>query len=175
MQIELTAYLSVMIASIGITGAVLYYVYALRNQAHMRKTDLIVRLYAMFMEKDLAEADAKVLALDVQDYRAFTKKYGPYLGENPTALAARRVAAFFEGLGILFSRNLIQIDLVYDLFSVEFRWRRLGPILRSARENLGEPEIGKYFELLYEAEKDFAKSRGRALPSVHTADRVTTR
>lgn len=161
MQIELTAYLSVMIASIGITGAVVYYVYALRNQAQNRKTDLIMRLYAMFMSKDIAKADAKVLALDVQDYHEFKEKYGPYLGEDPTAMAARIVAAFFEGLGILFSRNLIQIDLIYDLFSVEFRWRRLGPILRGAREDLGEPEIGKHFEHLYEAEKNFGKSRAR--------------
>jgi len=161
MQIELTAYLSVMIASIGITGAVLYYVYALRNQAQMRKTDLIMRLYSMFIAKDIAEADAKVLTLDVQDYHEFKEKYGPYLGEEPTAMAVRTVAAFFEGLGILFKRNLIQIDIVYDLFSIEFRWRRLGPILRGAREELGEPEIGKHFELLYHAEKDFGKSRAR--------------
>jgi hypothetical protein len=161
MQIELTAYLSVIIASIGITGAVLYYMYALRNQAQIRKTDLIMRLYAMFIAKDLAEADAKVLALDVQDYHEFKEKYGPYLGEEPTAMAARRVATFFEGVGILLKRNLIQIDLVYDLFAVDQRWRRLGPILPGVREELGEPEMGKHFELLYDAEKEFGKSRAR--------------
>jgi len=161
MQIELTAYLSVMIASIGIIGAVLYYVYALRSQTQMRKTDLIMRLYAMSLERDLAEADAKVLALQVKDYREFKKKYGSYFGTDPTALATRRIAGFFEGLGILYSRNLIQIDLVIDLFSIEFQWRRLGPILRGLREELGESEIGKHFELLYKAEKDFIESHAR--------------
>jgi hypothetical protein len=160
-QIELTAYLSVMIASIGITGAVIYYVYALRSQAQMRKTDLIMRIYSTFMSKDIAEADAKVQELDVKDYHEFKKKYGPYLGTNPTAMAVRTVAAFFEALGILYSRKLIPMDLVYDLFSIEFRWRRLGPILRGAREDLSEPEIGRNLELLYEAEKVFEKSRGR--------------
>ncbi|MHA2427871.1 MAG: hypothetical protein ACXADB_07605, partial [Candidatus Hermodarchaeia archaeon] len=76
MQVELVAYTSMIVASIGLVGAVIYYINDHRNQARMRKTDLIMRLYATFMSKEFQEADVKVIMLDVKDLAEYQDKYG---------------------------------------------------------------------------------------------------
>ncbi len=160
LQVELVAYVSVIVAACGVIGAVVYYVYTLRNQAQMRKTDLIVRLFSTFISKDFQDAEAKVFGLDFQDYAEFKEKFGPYPSEQPIHIAIRTVASFFEALGILLKRNLIQMDLVQDLFSIRLRWEKLWPILRALREEFDESGFFISFEYLYDAEKKYRQSKG---------------
>jgi hypothetical protein len=148
-QVELVAYVSMIVASFGLVGAVLYYVNDHRNQARMRKTDLIMCLYATFMSKEFQEADVKVLMLDVKDYAEYQDNYGPYPGEHPMHIAFRQVAAFFEAVGILLKKNLIDIDLAYEIFVVQQRWEKLWPIIRDLRKEFDFPEYMDNFEYLY--------------------------
>ncbi len=149
LQVELVAYVSMIVASFGLVGALLYYVNDHRNQARMRKTDLIMRLYATFMSKEFQEADVKVIMLNVKDYSEFKAKYGPYPSEHPTHIAFRQVAAFFEAIGILLKKKLIEIDLAYEIFVVHQRWEKLWPIIRDLRQELDFPEYMDNFEYLY--------------------------
>lgn len=163
MQVELITYVSVIVASVGVIGAVVYYLYTLRNQAQMRKTDLIVRLFSTSISKDFQDAEAKIFDLDVQDYADFKKKFGPYPGKHPIHLAIRTVAGYFEALGILLKRKLIQQDLVRDLFAIRLRWEKLWPIINSLREELDEPGLFIFFEYLYNEEKKYRESMAKTL------------
>jgi hypothetical protein len=51
---------SIAIASAGVFLAAIYYILQIRDQAKMRQTDLLVRLFSMTMTKDFAEAWEKV-------------------------------------------------------------------------------------------------------------------
>jgi hypothetical protein len=161
-QVELVAYVSMIVASIGLVGAVIYYVNDHRNQAQMRKTDLIMRLYATFMSKEFQEADVKVIALTVQDYAEYKDKYGPYPGEHPMHIAFRSVAAFFEAIGILLQKRLIDIDLVYEIFFVDQRWEKLWPIIRDLRKELANPEYMNKFEYLYEETQNYRRKLAKS-------------
>ena len=149
MQVELVAYASMIVASIGLVGAVLYYINDHRNQARMRKTDLIMRLYATFMSKEFQEADVQVIMLNVKDYAEYQTKFGPYPSDHPMHIAFRQVAAFFEAVGILLNKKLIDIDIVYEIFFVQQRWEKLWPIIRDLRQELDFPEYMDKFEYLY--------------------------
>ncbi|MHA2427056.1 MAG: DUF4760 domain-containing protein [Candidatus Hermodarchaeia archaeon] len=149
-QVELVAYASMIVASIGLVGAVIYYMNDHRNQAQMRKTDLIMRLYDTFMSKEFQEADVKVITLKDQNYAEYKDKYGPYPGEHPMHIAFRSVAAFFEAIGILLQKRLIDIELVYEIFFVDQRWEKLEPIIRDLRKELDNPEYMNKFEYLFE-------------------------
>jgi hypothetical protein len=148
-QVELLAYVSMIVASVGLVGAVIYYVNDHRNQAQMRKTDLIMRLYATFMSKEFQEAEVQVLTLTVTDYTEYKDKYGPYPGEHPMHIAFRSVAAFYEAIGILLKKRLIDIDLAYEIFVVQHRWEKLWPLIRDLRKELDFPEYMDNFEYLY--------------------------
>ena len=60
------------------------------------------------------------------------------------------VSSFFEGIGILLHRKLVDIGLVDDLFreSVNLVWNKVNPILYEARKQFSLP-YGRWFEHLY--------------------------
>lgn len=162
LQVELVAYVSVIVAAFGVMGAVVYYAFILRNQARMRQTDLIMRLYTTFISEEFQKADAKVIGLNVPNYAEFKEKYGPFTDGQPIHIAIRSVASFFETIGILLKRNLVQKDLIQELFAVHLRWERLWPIISELRVVFAEPELGVYFEYLYNEEIKYRKSKAKA-------------
>ena len=58
---------------------------------------------------------------------------------------------FFEGIGVLVKRKLINMDLVDDLFTfpVLETWQKVRPIMKGVRELQKTPSIGEWFEYLY--------------------------
>ena len=115
MQVELTVYLPIIIASAGVLGAAIYYVFEQRNQNRLRKTDLIFRLYQQFFDRDFVEANRKVRSLEFTDYAEFEQKYGPYPSEEPVSIALEMVIYYFEGLG-----TCCWLVSIPDLFSERF-------------------------------------------------------
>jgi hypothetical protein len=87
--------------------------------------------------------------LNVKDYAEYQTKFGPYPGEHHMHIAFRQVAAFFEAVGILLKKKLIDIDLAYEIFLVQQRWETLWPIIRDLRKELDFPEYMDKFEYLY--------------------------
>ena len=65
------------------------------------------------------------------------------------------VSSFFEGIGILLHRKLVNIGLVDDLFreSVNLVWNKVKPILYEARKQSNLP-YGRWFENLYNEMKE---------------------
>ena len=89
------------------------------------------------------------------DYDEFIEKYGSE--KNPDAWAIWfSVAAFFNGVGVLVGRNLIDIDLVEELLGniTDRMWTVMGPVLKEWREQGTTQKMRKYellhgFEYLY--------------------------
>ena len=71
------------------------------------------------------------------------KKYGLSLGLH--------VGLFFEQIGVLLHRKLIDIGLVDDLFSspIKSTWEKMEPLESVARKYYNSPQIGEWFEYLY--------------------------
>lgn len=95
---------SIGIASAGVLVAAIYYVLQISHQTRIRQTDLLVRLFSMTMTKDFAEAWEKVHEREILDYREYWKKYG--------FVEVDEVFWFFEQLGRLLQKRLIDIDLL---------------------------------------------------------------
>jgi hypothetical protein len=86
----------------------------------------------------------------------FTRNREDYEKFGPDAKAAfNSINLFFEGLGILVKRKLINMDMVDDLASTDIIciWERHRPAIEGAREYLRRPQIYEYFEYLYDEMK----------------------
>jgi hypothetical protein len=61
------------------------------------------------------------------------------------------VCVFFEGIGILLKRKLIDIELVDDMFTspIKRTWEKVKDITLEARKVRDEPEMFEWFEYLY--------------------------
>jgi len=140
---------SIAVASASVTLAAFYYIWQIRHQTRIRKTDLLTRLVSTYGSREHTEALMRVLALEFRDYDDFVKKYGPIPSLNPDAVAFRMIAIFGEELGMLLRRGLIEPDMGISIFSVGILWEKLKPIVEGVRKHFNEPRIFEDFEYLY--------------------------
>jgi len=149
-MVDITGISSVIAASSVVIG-VIYYIFQLRHQSRVRNTDLVLRLYSTFGSEEFQQAALKVGLLDYTNYDDFIKKYGLLYSGEPVHMAITKVMYFFEGVGILLQRKLIDIQLVAQLFGPNIRWQwdRIKPLIESLRKQLNAPNMSKSFEYLY--------------------------
>jgi hypothetical protein len=142
--------ISSIVAAAGVLVGVVFAVLQLRDIVRTRQTDLVMRLYSAYGSKEFQEAWVETLRLEFKDYHEYLKKYGA-TSEKPAYTSVNMVAAFFEGIGILLRRKLIDITLVDDLFSsdVIITWHKMKPLAEGWRQQFNRPQISEYFEYLY--------------------------
>ncbi len=144
--------ISIVIASLSIVIAAIYYILVIRHQKKARQTDLIFRLLSVYNSKDFQEAVLRIQALDYKDYDDFVKKYGSLNALNELHISLGMVGNFYETVGVLVSEKLLDINLVQKLFTVEPTWKKGEPLIREARKQ-GSPELYVWFENLYKEMK----------------------
>jgi len=135
--------ISAIVAAASVAAGVIYYSFQIRHQTKMRQTDLIMRLYSTRASKEFQESWKKVMSMESEDYRNYEKWY-----EWSDFIV---VAAFFEGIGILLCRKLIDIGLVDDLFSYSIKtiWEKIKEVVEAVRKHHNAPQIWEWFEYLY--------------------------
>jgi len=135
--------ISAMVAAAGILVGVIYYILDIQNQAKLRKTDLVMRLYSAVGSPEFLEAWEIMRKREFTDYETYEKKYG--------LSAYMQVSTLFEGVGILLNRRLIDNDLVDDLFSVHvsLAWERMKALIQEDRKQTDQPRTWEWFEYLY--------------------------
>jgi len=92
--------------------------------------------------------------LEYKDYDDFIEKFGPET--NPDAyFRLSSIGTYYEGIGVLVKRNLVDPYLVDDLMSGRILqyWEAMGPFLKKLREITGDYEAGEYAEYLYKVIK----------------------
>jgi hypothetical protein len=131
------------VAAIGVIVGVVLTVLELRHLRKQRQTDLVMRLRQRFQTKEFLESWEQVMSREAGDFDEYAKKYG-----FPEMM---QVAGFFDEIGILLHRKLIDIDLVYELFneSIDMIWKKIEPLMKDGRKRLNQPTWGEWFEYLY--------------------------
>ena len=112
----------------------------------------MVRLFSTAGSKDWLEAWEKIRDREILDYDDYKEKYG-FIEEN-------EVFMFFEQLGRLVKKRLIDIDLLpFAHGQVKATWEKMKPIIEGARKRFNEPKIGHGFEYLYNEMKKREQSK----------------
>ncbi|HUW48564.1 MAG TPA: hypothetical protein VMW36_07470 [Patescibacteria group bacterium] len=134
---------SVAIASTSVVIVAIYYVFQIRHQTRLRQTDLVMRLYSTFGSKEFQDAWTRIESIEFKNYDEYVKKCG--LGDYA------QCATFFEGIGVLLQKKLIDINLVDVLFSVplKFMYERMKPIIEGNREQFHDQRVFENFEYVY--------------------------
>jgi len=144
--VEITT-VSIVIAAASVVAGVIYYSFQIRHQTRIRQTDLVMRLYSTRASGEFQEAWKKVMAKESKDYHDYEKWY-----EWSDFI---KVGIFFEGIGILLHRKLIDISLVDDLFSyiIQTTWEKMRQVVEAVRKHNNAPQIFEWFECLYNETK----------------------
>ena len=152
--------ISIAIASGGVFVAAIYYIFQIRHQTKLRQTDLVIRLFSAFLSQEGVDEFMRFSKLEFDDYEDYVNRYGPILSggkgglgfnDTPEFRGLLFVDNFFNEVGCLLYRKLIDADLVRDVFTyrIEFLWKKAEPIIQGLRKESNQPEMGKWFEYLY--------------------------
>jgi hypothetical protein len=142
---------SIVVASAGVFAAAVYYILQIRHQTRLRQTDLIMRLYSTFGGEEHQRAGKKVSKINYEGYDDFVKKYGAPNSEEPIPMAIDKVLYFFEEVGVLLSKKLVDIDMIDQLmgYNIMMIGTKTMPIIEEARKRLDLPRVWTNFEYLY--------------------------
>jgi hypothetical protein len=144
--------ISIAVASASVTVAAIYYAFQIRNQNRMRQTDLTMRLYQQLTSKPFMNYWRQAMTREEKDYNEYVKKQG--------AVELLQISTYFEGVGILLHRKLLDIDMARELFGEPMKsiWEKNEPILKEMHS-----DKCFWFEYLYnEVKKKEQKLQSQA-------------
>jgi len=140
---------------ISVPVGVFYHIMTLNNTRRnqrlaleTRQAQLYMNLYATYHSPEFRELLYKLMYQEWKDYDEWNEKYGEK--NYPEMVAFGSVMGYFNGLGLLVRKSLIDIDTVYDLLStfIVVVWEKHLPIMQAQRDKRNRPIWGE-FEYLY--------------------------
>lgn len=143
--------ISVSLAALSILIAATYYTLTVRNQNRTRQAQLFMQIYGVFRTEEFQDNFTEILSWKWNDYDDFLEKYGPTT--NPNAWRSLgSVAGYFEGIGLMVNKKLIDISLVENLMSTHiiFFWEKIRPLSADMRRRLNRPQLDVWKEYLYD-------------------------
>jgi hypothetical protein len=160
--------ISIVFTGLSISLAAFYYINTLRNskknqelQLETRQAQLFMQIYDKLTDKEFVKDWTDFVYLqEWDDYNDYIEKYG--YRNNLDAWSARiGLSNYFEGIGVLIKRELIDPALVDDLMSsgVMGFWEKWGPIVEEYRKDFDNPQMSEYQEYLYNRIKSIAKEQ----------------
>jgi hypothetical protein len=143
---------SIVTASAGVFVAAVYYILQIRHQARVRQTDLVMKLYSEYGSKELLEAYSIFFSSEFKDFNDFRDKYPTKKAfmQTPAWVAYHILCMFYERVGNLLHRKLIDIELVDNLMSsyIKNDWEKVKPIVEGMRKE-DNVRYYEWFEYLY--------------------------
>jgi len=166
-------------AAIGVCAAAIYYMMVLREQRRStkltletRQAQLFMQMYTTFTSYEFKSKWNDIMHLwEWKSLEDFNSKYG-YVSSNSEEFSKLDfVATFFEGIGVLVKRGLIDVTLVDDLMSghVVSSWERFEPPIMEWREKMNWPQLLEWWEYLYHEVKGIMEKQHPELVSKKVA------
>ncbi|MGA3193129.1 MAG: hypothetical protein ABSD73_11570 [Candidatus Bathyarchaeia archaeon] len=133
--------ISAIIAAVGVLVGVVLTVLELRHLVKQRKTDLITNLYSIYCSETFQSEWHTFMTEQLEDLKTYQEKFEV---EFPPS------AVFFNEIGILLEKGLIDVNLVNSLFGgvVPRYWKKMKPFLEICRKEIGQPKLGRGIEYL---------------------------
>jgi hypothetical protein len=144
---------SILIASAGVLAGVIYYILEIRHQSRLRQTESVTRLspYFNMNAREMQEAISQVCSMEYENYDDYLEKYS----EKPENASLKILGNYFEGIGILVSKKLVEADIVYSFWGdvIQSSWEKIRPLIADMRKDTGDLNTWAFWEYLYDEMK----------------------
>ena len=142
---------------IGVLVAFSYYLMTLRNQNMQRNAQLFMEYHDKISSDPLKTKQWEVMSWEWEDFKDFEAKYGE-LPDITTIFSDPKnpivnlvdVLGYYEGLGVLMSRNHLDIELISRLGGyLTWLWEKYEAIIYEWRRQAKWPYLWVEYEDLY--------------------------
>ena len=147
-----------MVAATGVLVAAVFYILNLRVSQRNMKANLETRQAQLFMQSfnlwltsGMIENYLELFQQDWKTYEEWVEKYG--MKNNPkAALIYFKLDTFFEGIGVLVKRKLVDPWLVDEFMSSDIisYWEKMRPVAEGIRKQQGRETWAENSEYLYD-------------------------
>jgi hypothetical protein len=134
--------ITAIVTTASIIVGIIFTLLEIRHFNKTRKTEIIMKIYERFGSKEIVEAMNRVGASKFESFEDYNKKYG--------VTDITEIAVLFDGIGVLLEQNLIDINMVDQLFgtTIYLLWNKMEPVIKAMRKGLNEPSFFAHFENL---------------------------
>jgi hypothetical protein len=125
-----------------------------------RQAQLFMQIYGMLYNSEFIKAANTAMAMEFTSLDDWIDKYGRE--KNPEDYTAfNTVIWYFEGIGVLVKRGLVDPTLVDDLISgiILSFWDKFKPWFLAFRVRNNFPQAGEHIEYLYHVVKEVAEKQ----------------
>jgi hypothetical protein len=154
---------SIAIASAGVLAGVIYYILEIRHQSRLRQTESVIRLSPFFNmnAREMQEAITQVCSIEYENYNDYLERYSG----KPENTMLKILGNYFEGIGILVSKKLVDADIVYNFWGdiIQSSWEKIKPLIADMRKDSGDLNMFVFWEYLYDEMK---KRKQRLQPTL---------
>ena len=141
-----------LVQTIALIVGIAYYLFIMRNsqrnqqiQIETRQAQLFMQIFTHQYDIDQRRSLHLLNTLEYEDYDDYISKYGP--DNNPDAyFRIGSLGTYFEGVGVLVKRKLVDPTIVDDLMSgriIDF-WEKQRSFALAYRERTGDYEMGVF-------------------------------
>jgi hypothetical protein len=116
----------------------------LKQDHELANMDLIMRLYEFANTAEVQAAWLTVLNSKISTYEDFESL------SKSDQVAFFQIGALFESLGVLVERDIVNVNVIEDMFLTRLAWKSMKPFVSGVRERYGEEENYAGFQRLYE-------------------------
>jgi len=113
-------------AYVGFIAGAIFAVLQLREIGKDRRVGVVVNMYSTFISTDMTEAYSKIITEDFQSAADMEQKC------SHASLA--KIAGFYEGVGYLARKRLVDPKVVIELLPITVVWRKMMPWVMLDRE-----------------------------------------
>ena len=140
---------SIAIASASVLAGVVYYILEIRHQSRLRQTESLFRLSPWFNvnAREMQEALTSTCSIEYKNYEDYLRKYA----ERPEHMAMKILGNYFEGIGILVNKKLVDAEIVYNFWGdiIISSWEQIKPIIADMRTDSDNLNMYVFWEHLY--------------------------
>jgi hypothetical protein len=156
-MIDLSTF-SIIVASIGVIVGVVYNVISIQHQNKLKQMESLIKLspWLNMSADEVQDAVTQVCSLKFRDYDDYLEKYS---GKSEQ-IKLKILGNYFEALGILVHRKLVNADVLYDFWGsiILSTWEDVLPIVEGMRRNSRDESVFVFWEHLYNELKKYGRS-----------------
>jgi len=145
----------------GVIAGFTYYVMTVRNQNRTRQAQLFMQIFDRLNDKESRKQLGEFIWVwEWKDFDDFWNKYGP-VGNIDDWASFNSFNVYYEGIGVMIKRGLIDPTFVDDIMSGEILrvWEKFEPVAREWRRRLDWPQAFEWNEYLYNEIKSIAEQQ----------------
>jgi len=163
-------FLAIILTGLGLTASIVYYTFTLQNTNKTRQTQLFMQLYQNKFQEEGMKRFWKILGLTFDNFDEYMENYGFFTKpENDILPLISSELGFYDGLGVLLKKKMIDVETVYDIMGYRtiLTWFKLEVVVKGLR-GLGDKgagaDYGGSFEYLANEMIRIRQSKGIGLP-----------